>query len=269
MDELGLDVAAVAQWFSREQEQPFILVRVNGEHTKLWAHELCDAVRRCYIADALVASKAIEHGVSHKEIIASRLPDAGSIMSGDFGEILVYIFQAAAALPSKLIGPIKWRLKQDRNKPAPHSDVVQFFLPDWPSVGADDAIFCSEVKAKSTASAFKPIEAALVGIEKDRTSRLAKTLVWLRDARLTHDLGSIQLEQLQRFIDTTDFPPAKRYFYAVAVICSTLEQAELKNVESLLQANCALIVVVVPDLKATYTAAFHAAGTSAVKERMP
>src|SRR4051812_12251631 len=124
MNELGLNAADAAKWFKNEIDQSFMLVEVDGAQAKLWAVELQNAVRRCYIADALVAAKVAEHGVAYEEVVASKLPGPGSTMSGDFGEILVYIYQAAKALPTKVIGPKKWRLKQDRTKPAPYSDVL-------------------------------------------------------------------------------------------------------------------------------------------------
>jgi hypothetical protein len=266
MDELGLDAAAAAEWFEIKAQPFFFLVEMIGRDAQSWAHELGVAVRRCYIVDALVASKAAEHGVSYAEIIASKLPDAGSTMAGDFGEILTFIYQAAEAYPAKRLGPKKWRLKEARTKPAPYSDVVHFHLPQWPSASTEDAIFCSEVKTKSTDSDFAPIAAAIAGCQKDRTSRLAKTLAWLRERALTENLGNLKLEQLRRFIDTTEYPPAQRHFRAVAVVCSSLAQAELVNVEASLSANCTLVVIVVPDLKTMYTAVFDAAGKSSLSE---
>ena len=115
------------------------------------------AVRRCYVSDIVVKERAEATGASEEELIKAKLPDAGSTMSGDFGEILVDFYQAAKTLPKAAIGPRKWRLKQDRTKPAPYSDVVHFVLPSWPSPGPDDLLLCSEVKSKATAGNFAPI----------------------------------------------------------------------------------------------------------------
>lgn len=114
-------------------------------------------------------------------------------MSGDFGEILVYLYQAAKEHPVEAIGPKKWRLKQDRTKPSPHSDVVHYVLPSWPTPSAQDVILCAEVKTKATAGKTAPIKEAIEGCENDRTGRLARTLVWLRERALTEDLGDIEL----------------------------------------------------------------------------
>jgi hypothetical protein len=261
VEDLGLDTAAAAGWFRIRAEQPFVLVEIQGEQAKLWATELREAVRRCYIADSLIIAKAREHNAPPGMIVGAKLPDPSATMSGDFGEILVYIYQATTSHPGKLIGPKKWRLKQDRTKAAPYSDVVQFHLPEWPAASTTDAIFCSEVKTKATKSDFTPIADALADSARDQASRLAKTLVWLRDRALTDDMGSVHLTQLARFIDATEWPPFTKHFQAVAVICSTLAQAELAAAPHV-PPGTSLIVVIVPDLKATYTAVFEAARTS-------
>jgi hypothetical protein len=47
------------------------------------------AVRRCYITDGFLDERVKATGRTKAEIVAAVLPDAGSTMSGDFGEILV------------------------------------------------------------------------------------------------------------------------------------------------------------------------------------
>lgn len=95
------------------------------------------------------------------EIVSSVLPDRGSVMAGDFGEILTSIFQAASLYPLEVLDPKKWRLKQDRNQPAPHSDVVQLVVPDWPTATSADRVICSEVKTKSTDGRSTPVASAV------------------------------------------------------------------------------------------------------------
>jgi hypothetical protein len=259
MDELGLDSEDVAAWFADSQLTPFRIAKLRDTVAPLLPSFLFDAVRRAYIADSVVADSAAKHGLPHSHVIASKLPDPGSVMAGDFGEILVYIYHAAAAHPNqKLIGPKKWRLKQDRKKPAPHSDVVHFFLPEWPNASTKDAVVCSEVKTKSTDSKSDPIATAIAGSVKDRTSRLSKTLVWLRERALTEELGAISIDQLNRFINATAFPGATWRYLAVAVICSTLVEAELAALSAVCPPDVSLIVLVVPNLKDTYTAVFDA-----------
>jgi len=256
-DDLGFDFTRAAPWFPHAKEKPYVLIRVSDEHAKSWADELGLIVRRCYISDSIVTAKAKEHGVDQMEIIAARLPDAGATMAGDFGEILVYLYQCAKDVTS--FGPKKWRLKQDRTKPAPHSDVLHFVLPSWPKASDQDVLLCSEVKTKSTKSKLNPVSAAIGDSAKDRTSRLARTLVWLRERALVESLGDVKIAHLERFINATDHPEAKMQFRAVAVVCKSLVDDELNYAPETAVPEYTVVVVAVPDLKETYSAVFEVA----------
>lgn len=193
------------------------------------------------------------------DIIAARLPDRGATMAGDFGEILVYVYQAGRELPERAFGPKKWRLKQDRTKPAPLSDVIHFVLPSWPRPSENDVLFCSEVKTKSTKGSFAPIRDAILDSGKDRTSRLARTLMWLRERALLEPLGDVELAHLNRFINTTENPLATKRFQAVAVVCGSLIASELKDAPSLRHPDYTVIVISVDDLSSAYKSVFDAA----------
>lgn len=258
-DDVGFDIQRAVPWFPHDQDAPYVLVRVGDQHSKAWADALGVAVRRCYVSDAIVEERAKATGVAKADIIAARLPDAGSTMAGDFGEILVYFYQAAKELPASALGPKKWRLKQDRTKPAPHSDVVHFVLPSWPASSENDLLLCSEVKTKSTDGAFSPIKNAIEDCAKDRTSRLARTLVWLRERALLEPLGDVELAHLERFINATDHPAAKKRFRAVAVVCASLVDGELVDAPAEASPDYTVVVIAVPELQKTYTSVFDAA----------
>ena len=259
MNDLGLNRAHVSQWFTRMQNTPYVLVRVSDKDARVLGATLGLSVRRCYIEDSLLSDKSAQHCRSQREIIASKLPNPGPTMAGDFGEILVYLFQGTERHVCTPIGVTKWRLKQDRTKPAPYSDVIHFILPLWPQPSADDTVLCAEVKTKSTHGASNPIEEAIADSRKDRTSRLARTLVWLRERALTEDLGETQIEHLDRFINATDHPRATKRFRAVAVLSADLETAELQKVAPGARSDSALVVIVVPHLKDVYTDVYDAA----------
>ena len=256
MDDLGLNLEQVRAWFPHEQNTPYVLVRVNDECAQTLSDALGAAVRRCYIADSLLSERSASLNHSQHDIIAAKLPDAGPTMAGDFGEILVYLYQGTREDQSNPIGVTKWRLKQDRNKPAPYSDVVYFVLPSWPESSAEDVVLCAEVKTKSTAGTFRPIEAAIADSLKDRTSRLAKTLVWLRERALTEDLRDVRVEHLDRFLKTTDHPAAQRHFSAVAVVSADLVAAELTDRPVETSTEYTVVVISVPELRKVYTSVF-------------
>jgi hypothetical protein len=250
-----------------QEGQQYRLVSVTPADAATWGVLLRDAFRRAYISDQVLDQRAEATQSTRATILAAKLPDPGAVMSGDFGEIVGYIYLAAQDQgDNPPIGPKRWRLKQDRTKAAPYSDVVQFILPQWPQPTALDRLVCAEVKAKATASTFRPIENAIEGSQKDSTSRLARTIMWLKErALLGDDIGAVTLPQLQRFIDATEFPPYIRQFHAIAVICTSLVENELATiVPNIIPEGCALVVISIPNLRDTYMTVYQAAQDSVV-----
>lgn len=259
MDELGFDFSAAAAWFQHQRDQPYILVRLTEDQAQQLAGDIAVAVRRCYISDPLLIARAAELERPQAEILAARLPDAGSTMAGDFGEVLCYFYQSTKELPAFAVGAKKWRLKQDRTKPAPKSDVIHFLMPNRPNSSAEDAVLCAEVKLKSTDGQSNPIASAIEDCARDQTSRLAQSLVWLRERAMTEQLGDVDIPLLDRFIDLIDHPPASKRFRAVAVICESLVDQELQAAPNSESPDFTLVIIAVPNLKQTYESVFAAA----------
>ncbi|MDO3215853.1 Hachiman antiphage defense system protein HamA [Mycobacteroides abscessus] len=258
MRDLGLDPDSFASVVTSSQLSGYVLIRMSAGFATELSPELGIAFRRCYVTDGAMNQRATETGATRREIVKVKLPDRGSVMAGDFGEILTSLVQAIEDHQSELLDPRKWRLKNDRTKPAPRSDVVQFVLPEWPEASADDRLICSEVKTKSTASEHSPILHAISDSEKDSDGRLVKTLVWLRERALDTGLETVSVGQLDRFINAVDYPAATHEFRAVAVVCADLIESELKDIELPDLGDRALIVLVVPDLKDTYESVYDA-----------
>jgi hypothetical protein len=128
VNELGLEINEVLPWFAIEPQQGYTRVTVSAEHAGSWGDLLSDAVRRCYISDARLAAAAAAANATQGAIVAAVLPNPGSVMSGDFGEIVGYLYLASRQTGA--IGAKKWRLKQDRTKPAPQSDIVGKYILD-------------------------------------------------------------------------------------------------------------------------------------------
>ena len=148
MDDLGFEITDAIEWFVPDMENPFVLVRVREEHARTWIEVLFSPFRRCYITDEVLCDRAAKVAEEcgqpaeklRAKVLQSKLPDPGSTMAGDFGELLVYLYQAAKEHPRLAFGPKKWRLKQDRTKPAPRSDVIHFVLPSWPQPSEGDKL---------------------------------------------------------------------------------------------------------------------------------
>jgi len=267
MRDLGINPISIISWFTEYRRSSYVLVRVSNEHAATWADSLGVPVRRCYIDDELLEKRATATGHPKSEIVAAVLPDRGSIMAGDFGEILVFLYHAVVEPDVELIGPKKWRLKQDRTKPAPYSDVIQFVLPHWPTPSSDDRLLCAEVKTKSTAGTSSPISSAIEGCEKDRISRLARTLVWLKERALSDEKCTTNLKILERFAMATDYPEAQKQFRAIAVVCASLVDAELASMpeEELANADCNIVIIAVPQLKQCYEDVYDAVHATVTK----
>ena len=217
------------------------------------------SIRRCYLSDKSLSTLLSTQGVSEQELVAACLPDRGSTMAGDFGEILAFVFQLADNDQPDLCGPKKWRLKIDRRKASPMSDVVQFALPTWPTPSDNDELLCSEVKVKSTNTKFRPITKALEDSRKDRASRLAKTLVWLRERAILGSDTDVDIEQLNRFIKAAENPIFSKSFNAVAVVCGGLIEDELAIDPPAADPDHKIVIIGVPELKETYQNVFDAA----------
>jgi len=195
----------------------------------------------CYIASQHLKNRAEETGLSASEVLANKLPDPGHVMSGDFAEILTLFFLGSER-QEKTVLVKKWRFKQDRLKSAPHSDVIILYRKDNKSPSSEDFVICAESKQKATASSFIPIAKAMEGFEKDRTGRLARTLLWLREKAI--DSGSISMiEYLQRFVRANPVSFFK-YYKAVAIIDREILDAELSRPLALPEQNANFEVVV-------------------------
>lgn len=260
---LGLDLGTFAACFVQAGDTPFLLVRADAARSQAWAQLLGVPARRCYISDDKLVERARAAGVAGSAIAAATVPDPGSVMSGDFGEIITAFYLAASSRPVTVIDPLRWRYKADRRKAAPGSDVVQMLLPHWPQSSSDDRIVCAEAKAKATRGRFDPIAAARAGSATDRAGRLVNTLEWLKDKALTEGSDVLEIAQLDRFLKAVDHPQASWEFCAVAIIDSNLVDDEVARGAAPPDEECTLIVISVPELKLRYTELFQAIVDSA------
>lgn len=257
-DDLGINLSKFQNLLQISDGEKYRLVEVADVDTFSLEQMLGSVVRKCYISDETLRNSMQEHSIEAVEVIASVLPDPGSTMSGEFGEIITLLYQAAVEYPKKLIDPKKMRLKEDRNKSTLKSDVVQMDLPDWPTPSRNDRIICSEVKTKSTRSGTNPVEEAVKDSEKDSAGRLIKTLAWLREKAIVTGLGGMTIAQLDRFIKAAEHPPARRQFQAVVVLCASLSDTELKK-EIQAPDGRQLIIIIMADLKNRYESVYRAA----------
>jgi hypothetical protein len=197
---------------------------LQDDKMKLLEDYMVQQLPDCYISSECLKDHVNKTGMSASEIIANKLPDPGSVMSGDFGELLTLFFLSAEHA-EKTVLIKKWRYKQDRLKAAPYSDVLIICceFPKKPS--AHDYIICAETKQKATSSNFVPIQEAIKGYEKDKTGRLARALAWLREKAIDHG-SQEEIELLNRFTIDLSIGYVK-YFKAVVIIDRALLDEEI------------------------------------------
>jgi hypothetical protein len=208
--------------------------------------------RLCYIEDSDLSATAATNGISLSECLEKYvLPDVGNIKSGDFGEILSYfvVIENAEKSGFNLVGPKKWQWKE-RNKAAPYSDCILFYLPNVRNFSDDDLALTVESKMKATKSKEHRIQLAVNGACDDRLSRMAKTLNWLVEKYAR--LGDMEQKAVaERFKDPATFGPYKKKYKAIALLDSTFENGELDlPVENL--DGISVIVFSLKDLKDIY-----------------
>lgn len=244
-----------------ESKAKYTVLELKPEKLKDFINYFPGIIRQCYISDEDIErsmqSAGLKSELDEKRIIAACVPDLGSVMAGDFGEIVSHFLLIERSKPEPMEGLLKWRWKEDRNKPMQKTDVVLYKVGKKPS--PDDVIIAAESKAKATSNAkYDPVGVAIIGAKKDITSRLAKSLSWLKD-RADKDGDIESSKKLSRFIDSQEenFGPYQKYHKAIIFIDANLINSEpLVDHDISDMHNFEILVVVVPNLKETYQAIF-------------
>jgi hypothetical protein len=257
MKDMGIDLASAKSLFVTAQDDPYVLIQIHDQASDNLIQMLPPAFRQFYVDDDELERTHVAMKLPKSDLVRLKLPDHGSTMSGDFGEMLTSVMQAALQHPGAVIDPKKWRYKQDRKMPAPKSDVVQFLLPSWPDSSEQDRLVCAEVKTKAIGRKSTPIEDAIKDSQKDQDGRLASTLTWLRERSIFHTEVEL-VAQINRFIQADAHPQAEFSYRAVAVISADLVAQEVVGITAETLGGATLIVVSVPQLKQTYSAVFEA-----------
>jgi hypothetical protein len=220
---------------------------------------LVEGLPWCYITKKELKERKEKTGRSESELLANKFPDPGNVMSGDFGEIVTLFFLSEEA-EKKVSRVKKWRYKQDRKKPAPHSDVIILYRENPGKPSKKDYVICAESKQKSTKSKFNPIEDSLKGYKEDKTGRLARTLVWLREKAIDKEsVGTIDL--ISRFTGKNLTVEFGKKFKALAIVDRTFLDDEVTKEIELPEQNDEFEVVVIgiDNLKNLYEKCFSRA----------
>jgi len=243
----------ILTYFNHAKTGMFSIYRLKPENKDDFLQDITSEFRQCYITDKFLDEKAKENNLTKQEFITKYiLPSEGNIKSGDFGEMLSYFFvtENYTLKGFPLFAPRKWQWKEDRDKAAPFSDVVGFYCEDEKAPSENDFIVCVESKMKATKSVKHRIQEAIDGANKDRLTRLAKTLIWL-EGKYAKD-GNLSM---RKFIERYSKPVGKKtyhkYYKAFTIIDKEFENAEISKSISNAD-NIAIIVVTMEELKKIY-----------------
>jgi hypothetical protein len=90
-------------------------------------------------------------GKSRQSEISERIPNDPTIMSGEFGELLLYyVLPEAYCQGSNVFNPPKWKWKFDKNKALQYTDIVILNQFDSKNPSTNDYIIAVEAKARAT-----------------------------------------------------------------------------------------------------------------------
>ena len=237
---------------------------VPKDKRQLVADYLVSKIPDCYISQQTINTQMQRTGLSKTEVIQNKLPDAGNVMSGDFGEILTLFFLGSYE-EEQLKKIQKWRFKQDRLKAAPHSDVILLNCSDPTAPSENDYVICAEAKAKATPSnSYHPLEKAIEGYKSDKTGRLARTMAWLREKAIEGDIGA-DIAYINRFTLGATSTTFLKMHKAIAIVDFNFLNEELvKQLEIPPQNDeFELLAIGISDLKALYEECFFRAASEA------
>ncbi|TGL59511.1 hypothetical protein [Leptospira sarikeiensis] len=249
---------SILKYFTRTDEADYILYSLkNNKHGEL-VKSIFKHFRTFYIGDVELKDKANLNQITPTEFLREYiLPDKGSIMSGDFGEICSFLIASEKSKKEKkpVYGPLKWRWK-DKNKASLHTDCILFYRKNFKTASTEDFLISIESKMKATPSKKKHrIQDAIDGAADDKLFRLALTLKWLE--RMYAKEGNIKEKlRLERFQNPAKYGGYDIRNKAYAFIDERfLKEEESKAIEN--NHNIIVIVFSIEKLKEAYEQTFE------------
>lgn len=243
----------ILSYFDRINTANHIIYRLKKGEWKNFINKLPDEFRLCYISDENLNILSLKAEITNKLYLEKYiLPDEPSIKSGDFGEMLCYhaVVEHYFGKGIVLIGPRKWEWKDNRNKPAPGTDVILFHISNLNKPTKKDILVTVESKMKTVNSKKNRIQDAIDGATNDRLSRMSKTLSWLEEKYAK--MGEEKKRKLiERFKDPATFGNYKKKHKAIAILDRSVETNETSKTITNVQ-NVFVIVFSIDDLKKAY-----------------
>lgn len=188
---------------------------------------------QCFLNEEQIARlRELPQDKQVEELKKYYFPDVGNIKSGDFGEIFCYYFLVSEYRDKgiSLCGPRKWIWKDNKNKAAPCADVLLF---DQSSEDRTKHLLLT-VESKMAATRPRPnknrINDAIGGATEDKISRMAKTIIWLREKYHKENLIE-ERDEISRFTNPVDDPYMIEHFAIALFDSSFCEDEKQKETE--------------------------------------
>lgn len=244
---------AVLKFFVRTDNEHYVLYKLKDNVWLEFINSLTVDFRLCYIQDPQLKELSRINNVTESVFLENYvLPDDPIIKSGDFGEILCY-FAVMENYQNKNIivnGPKKWQWKENRNKAAYYCDAILFHRASDDKFTENDLLVSVESKMKATANNNNPIQNAIKDAEKDKLTRLAKTLNWLEEKYAR--LGDIENKELTvRFKDPIKYGDYKKQYKAIALFDQSMEEVEIAKKIDIVE-SIELIIFSISELRNAY-----------------
>lgn len=190
-------------------------------------------LRSNYVKEGLIETYMQGTGLTKKEYLEKRVfpsPDnsiGAGIMSGEFGEILVYDF--VNYFWKYYVTRTRYLDKNTPNSAISGSDVIGYKIYDINHPNIKDNLLVAEVKTRSSISGkkisyeYNPLKSAILDSNKDRI-RLSESLNAEKRRLITRERYE-EAKIVERFQNKTD-NPFNLKFFAVAVMDSSLYSEE-------------------------------------------
>lgn len=240
------------KFFHKQSKYGLKVYELKENQIQQFIEEIPSIFLSCYVSPKQL-EKSVKSGIKRRDLIETYIPDKPNIMSGDFGEILSFHIMKNEYNEYNPYAPLKWRYKEGKNTPSPKTDFVLICHNI-----SKDFIVAAECKAKATKQTLNPVIEAIKGMKKDVVTRLANTLVWLKDKAIQE--GNIEgVNKLKKLLDPVFYGNYEKKFKAIAIIDKDLFIEPLHTQEDIADLNFdfELIAIVIPNLKKNYETIFE------------
>lgn len=174
----------IIQHFNKIITKGLIIYRLNEAERGDFLEKLPNKFRACYISKSRLENRSKKISIKACDFLDKYiLPDDPSIKSGDFGELLCYylVNENFKTKGITLFAPKKWKWKESKNKPTPCTDCIMFYIDPSHKDSHKDMLITVESKMKISKSKSHRIQDAINDANKDKLSRMVKTLNWLEE----------------------------------------------------------------------------------------